>query len=53
MKWISKDPPLYVWEGDIWYNERNKKCYDVNIKENAWVNLDEKIPFPKKTKIYA
>ena len=54
--WQAKEPPLYVWEGDIWYNEKDRKMYKANTKKMLWelaeYSIDsEKIPFPKKTRI--
>ena len=60
MKWISNgDPPLYVWLGDNWYNQKDKKTYFSDIGRQCWHHFDSYeskepsnvIPFPKKTKI--
>jgi hypothetical protein len=53
MKWISKIPPIYVWQGDFWYNENNGLTYEAIGNFNAWICLDNEqpnIPFPPKTK---
>lgn len=52
MTWIAKDPPIYVWPGDKWYNERNGKTYSVDCERFVWL-CDEEIPivFPKKARI--
>mgnify|MGYP001262304282 CR=1 FL=1 len=50
MKWISKDPPIYVWKDDLWYNEKDKLVYSANITKQAWI-ADTAIPFPKKTRV--
>jgi hypothetical protein len=52
MKWIDKNPPLYVWPGDEWYNERDKMIYTCDIEKREWVNADKRIDFLKKTKVF-
>ena len=49
MRWISKDksPPVYVWKGDDWFNESNKKIYVANIDNHVWENESGNIPFAK------
>jgi hypothetical protein len=49
MKWIAKHPPIYVWEGDTWYNEADGMEYTAWIKEKWWVCGRLAIDFPKKT----
>jgi hypothetical protein len=61
MKWISNgDPPLYVWEGDIWYNQKDKLEYLSISLKRKWICHDIKqgwqtkipdIEFPKKTRV--
>ena len=52
MKWISKDAPLYIREGDEWFNERDGVCYQCDIKQRIWWQTGRSfIPFPKKTKV--
>lgn len=56
MKWISNgDPPLYVWEGDRWYNQKDKMTYSACVESRIWANFLDvyapRIPFPKKTKV--
>ena len=51
MQWISKHAPIYVWEGDTWYNETNKKVYEVDLKNACWRCNDSVEHFTKKTKV--
>lgn len=56
MQWTSNgDPPLYVWSGDTWYNEKTKLLYECNMADRVWFQYDNPgahvIPFPKKTRI--
>lgn len=54
MRWISNnDPPLYIWEGDLWYNQKDKITYFADIHMKRWIiGLSLKsIDFPKKTRI--
>jgi len=53
MKWISKDPPIYVWPRDTWYNERDGFEYYADIDKAIWEHplRPEAIPFTKKTRI--
>lgn len=59
MKWISNgDPPIYVWLGDCWFNQKDKLIYFADTQRRFWycfkheVTLDpEVIPFPKKARI--
>lgn len=52
MKWIGKSPPLYVREGDEWWDEINKICYECDIKNRIWWQTGRPtIPFPPKTKV--
>lgn len=52
MRWIASSPPIYVWEGDVWYNEKDKKEYTVDLEKAAWVSGTSQFPFTKKTKIF-
>jgi hypothetical protein len=57
MKWISNnDPPLYVRKGDLWYNQKDKCTYNINVEGLFWWSNEEgakhMIAFPKKTKIF-
>lgn len=36
--WIAKDPPKYVWAGDVWYCERDKEHYICEIENALWRN---------------
>jgi len=56
--WISNgDPPKYVWLGDVWYNQKNKRYYRANTIANSWIlegnelieGEQKYIAFPKKT----
>jgi hypothetical protein len=49
MNWVSKSPPIYVWSGDTWYNEIDKKTYLANISKNRWECEQMFVDFPKKT----
>lgn len=53
MQWISKSPPMYVWEEDTWLREMNPgyKKYSVDLNQQAWVSEDDKFLFTKKTKV--
>ena len=53
MKWISKDPPLYVWKDDLWEREIDHKIFYPGIKSKFWFVPKEKdeVPFPEKTKV--
>lgn len=50
MRWIGKFPPLYVWDGDTWFNEINGNEYIADITKALWVG-SENVPFPKKTRV--
>jgi hypothetical protein len=49
-RWVSKDPPIYVWYNDIWFNERDGREYVACIDRQAWVCGDTIIPFTKKAR---
>lgn len=56
MQWISKEPPLYVWGGDTWFNEKDRRVYTADLTRQIWHHFDEDgscqvIPFTKKTKV--
>ena len=51
MKWISKQPPLYVWLDDIWIREPDYSEFKCDLKNQCWFNDSEKVFFPKKSKI--
>jgi hypothetical protein len=54
MRWISKEPPIYVWQGDTWFNERDGKEYYADISTRVWRQEEQTfvfIDFPKKTQI--
>ena len=51
MIWISNgDPPIYVWPGDEWYNQKDKCIYTANINKQGW-DGPTFVPFTKKTRI--
>ena len=49
MQWISKDPPLYVRDGDTWRCERDGRLYVARLKDNDWMHADGCLSMPKKT----
>ena len=49
MQWISREPPIYVWEGDTWRNEKEDKIYVANLDTRSWISGIDTIEFPKKT----
>lgn len=56
MRWISKEPPIYVWDGDIWHSEKEKLDYEADLNRQVWHHTDvdlsiRVVPFPKKTKV--
>lgn len=51
MKWISKKPPLYVWEGDHWYCEIDKQTYSPDLSKCEWISENNSIPFLPKSKV--
>lgn len=53
MKWISKEPPIYVFKDDCWFNERTNETLWPCLRLQAWVtNLGEPLYFfTKKTRI--
>ena len=55
MKWISNgDPPLYVWEGDCWYDQKGMRLMFADLINDNWTSIWPEsitISFPKKTKV--
>lgn len=53
MKWISKDPPIYVFLDDCWLNERTNEILWPCMRLQAYViSLGERLYFfTKKTRI--
>lgn len=55
MRWVSNgDPPIYVWPGDEWYNQKDKTNYYAIPSLLKWQTFSgdlKEIPFPKKTRI--
>jgi len=49
MRWVSKDPPIYVRDGDSWKNERNRIHYVASVHTRRWMSPDNEIQMPKKT----
>ena len=50
MIWIAKQPPIYVWQDDQWYNESNRCTYKPDFWLGAWIHdTEQPIGFPKKT----
>ena len=59
--WKSRKPPIYVWKGDIWYNEENGNTYEADIDKLMWIKkvveheytstMAVDIPFPVKTQV--
>ena len=56
MRWISNgDSPLYVWEGDSWYNQKTRAIYHQDRNKKEWFHAgqdkQEAIPFKKNVKL--
>lgn len=58
MIWISNnDPPLYVWLGDMWYNQKDRCIYHADMLNKRWLFITIEPPeylevaFPKKTRV--
>lgn len=55
MLWISKEPPIYVWRGDTWFNEKDKRVYTADLTKQVWYcdidGICQVFPFTKKTKV--
>ena len=51
MKWISKSAPIYVFWGDEWERETDRKIFKPCKAQWAWEGENEWIPFTKKTRI--
>ena len=51
MNWISNgDPPIYVWNKDTWYNQKDKLTYFIDNLNKGWRCEDKFYAFTKKTK---
>jgi hypothetical protein len=48
---VGKVPPIYVWEGDTWYNEIDGCEYTIDIPAQMFVFEEKQVPFTKKTKV--
>jgi len=48
MKWIGsrKSSPLYIWEGDCWLNETDKKIYISDVEKRIWIDPEKAICDP-------
>jgi hypothetical protein len=51
MRWIGKVAPIYVWEGDTWYNELDRHEYQVDIPRAMWICGEKQVFFTKKTQV--
>jgi len=52
MKWVGKDPPIYIYLGDEWVRESDQKTFKTDEENKSWVAEDgEMIKWPKKSKI--
>lgn len=51
MKWISKEPPLYVWPDDTWFNEKGNLYYADCVNFYWESRHGKKIVMPEKTMI--
>jgi len=52
MTWISKYPPIYVWEADKWYSEKDRNLYSPNLSLRVWETENmPSVPFQNKTVI--
>ncbi len=52
MKWIFPDPPLWVWDGDVWQRISDGRIFTIKIQERIWISENgEVIPFPDRCMI--
>jgi hypothetical protein len=55
MIWVSNgDPPIYVWPGDGWYNQKDKTRYYAIPSLLRWETFAGELKviyFPKKARI--
>jgi len=52
MRWVSNgDAPIYVWSGDVWYNQKDKMTYAVDTIRGGWVSNELIVYFTKKTRM--
>lgn len=51
--WISNgDPPIYVWHGDSWFNQRDRTLYIADTAKGHWQPKEgAPIAFKKKTRV--
>jgi len=49
MIWISKYPPIYIFIGDIWMRETDKKKFRMRF--SCFLANDEVVKFTDKTKL--
>jgi hypothetical protein len=56
MNWKSNGvPPIYIREGDSWYNQKDNQTYFADLDKREWKSTHENmipIQFPKKTKVF-
>jgi len=58
VKWISKDPPQYLFlaecENDTWERETDHEIFEINLEEQCFFSprTGEKVPFKKKRQVY-
>jgi hypothetical protein len=52
MKWIGKEPPLYIFLDDIWERESDRKQFKPDTNKKGWVAEDgEAVYWAKKARI--
>ncbi len=52
MKWIGKDPPIYIYLGDEWERENDHKVFKTHEDKKCWLAADgEKVEWKKNAKV--
>lgn len=52
MKWVGKDPPVYIYLGDEWEREKDHKVFKTDEDKHCWVADDgETVAWHKKAKV--
>lgn len=53
MRWVSNgDPPIYVWDGDSWYDQKFDIKYTACLVKECWISTEgNEKSFKKKTKM--
>jgi len=52
MKWIGKDPPIYIYLGDEWERENDHKLFKTHEDKKCWLAADgEKVEWKKNAKV--